>query len=73
MASPRIVSRDEWIAHRKGLLEREKELDRQRDALSAARRDLPCVRVDKEYAFATPEGRATLRDLFGGRRQLVVY
>jgi predicted dithiol-disulfide oxidoreductase (DUF899 family) len=73
MERPRIVSRDEWLTQRKRFLEREKEFDHQRDALSAARRELPCVRVEKDYAFIGPEGRVTLRDLFGGRRQLVVY
>jgi predicted dithiol-disulfide oxidoreductase (DUF899 family) len=73
MESPKIVPRGEWAAQRRRLLEREKEFSRQRDALSAARRELPCVRVDREYVFAAPEGPATLRDLFAGRRQLIVY
>jgi len=70
---PRIVSRDEWTAARKELLAKEKEFNRLRDALSAERRALPCVKVEKDYAFIGPDGRASLRDLFEGRRQLIVY
>jgi predicted dithiol-disulfide oxidoreductase (DUF899 family) len=71
---PTIVSRDEWIAARRRLLAQEKQLDRQRDELSAARRALPCVKVDKEYLFIDADGgRVPLRDLFAGRRQLIVY
>jgi predicted dithiol-disulfide oxidoreductase (DUF899 family) len=73
MSQPKIVSRDEWIFARKELLQKEKELDRRRDALSAERRSLPCVKIEKEYAFEGPGGRVSLRDLFQGRRQLVVY
>jgi predicted dithiol-disulfide oxidoreductase (DUF899 family) len=73
MQRPRIVSRDEWTAERKQLLQREKEFTHQRDALSAARRELPCVKVEKDYVFVGPDGRASLRDLFEGRRQLIVY
>jgi predicted dithiol-disulfide oxidoreductase (DUF899 family) len=68
----RVVSRDEWLAARKKLLKQEKELTRQRDALSAKRRELPWVRVEKEYVFDTPKGKQTLADLFDGRSQLVV-
>jgi predicted dithiol-disulfide oxidoreductase (DUF899 family) len=56
-----------------GLLAREKELTRQRDALAAERRELPWVRVEKPYVFQGPDGEETLADLFGGRSQLVVY
>jgi predicted dithiol-disulfide oxidoreductase (DUF899 family) len=69
----RVVSRDEWLAARKALLAREKELTRQRDRLSAERRQLPWVRVDKAYVFDGPAGRRTLADLFAGRSQLIVY
>ena len=69
---PKIVSRDEWLAARKALLEKEKALTRMRDALSAERRSLPWVRVEKDYVFDTPEGRKTLADLFDGRSQLIV-
>ncbi len=70
---PNVVSRDEWLAERKKLLTKEKELTRARDALNAERRRLPMVEIDKEYVFEGPEGKATLLDLFEGRRQLVVY
>jgi predicted dithiol-disulfide oxidoreductase (DUF899 family) len=72
MSLPKVVSRDEWLAARKELLAREKELTRQRDALSADRRRLPMVKIEKDYAFDGPDGRATLLDLFDGRRQLIV-
>jgi predicted dithiol-disulfide oxidoreductase (DUF899 family) len=71
-ARPKIVSRDEWLTARKALLVEEKELTRRRDALSARRRRLSMVRIEKEYVFEGPDGRATLRDLFEGRRQLIV-
>ena len=68
-----IVSPEEWLAARRELLQKEKDLTRQRDALSAERRRLPWVKVEKQYTFVTPEGRKTLADLFDGRRQLIVY
>src|SRR3984893_14126527 len=74
MKNLEIVSADEWLVARKDLLTREKEFTRQRDALSAARRELPWVKIDKEYVFdGGPKGKETLADLFDGRRQLVVY
>src|SRR5881409_1783242 len=73
MPKPTIVSRDEWTAARKRLLVQEKELTRQRDALSAERRKLPMVAIEKEYVLEGPDGRRTLVDLFGKQRQLVVY
>jgi predicted dithiol-disulfide oxidoreductase (DUF899 family) len=69
----RIVSRDEWIAARKAHLAREKELTRMRDQVSAERRELPWVKVEKGYVFDTPEGKKTLSELFDGRSQLIVY
>ncbi|MDQ1357196.1 MAG: hypothetical protein QOG44_1569 [Acidimicrobiaceae bacterium] len=72
MSLPDVVSRDEWLAARKELLAKEKAFTRQRDALSADRRRLPMVRIEKEYAFTGPDGPATLVDLFAGRRQLIV-
>jgi predicted dithiol-disulfide oxidoreductase (DUF899 family) len=69
----RVVSRDEWLAARRQLLSQEKEFTRRRDELSAERRELPWVRVDKDYVFDTPDGKATLADLFDGRSQLMVY
>jgi predicted dithiol-disulfide oxidoreductase (DUF899 family) len=70
---PKIVSQDEWLAARKPLLIKEKELTRQRDAVNAERRRLPMVKIDKEYTFDGPGGKASLLDLFGGCRQLIVY
>ena len=67
-----VVSRDQWLASRKQLLKKEKELTRARDRLSAERRELPWVKVEKEYVFDTPQGRKTLSDLFEGRSQLIV-
>jgi predicted dithiol-disulfide oxidoreductase (DUF899 family) len=71
--NPKVVSRDEWLAVRKDLLAKEKALTRARDAVSAERRALPWVKVDKEYVFETPDGKRTLADLFDGRSQLIVY
>ena len=68
-----VTSRQEWLAARAALLVKEKELTRLRDELSAARRELPWVKVDKEYIFDTPQGRRTLSELFAGRSQLIVY
>ena len=68
-----IVSEAEWLVARKDLLTREKDFSRQRDALSAARRELPMVKVEKEYIFDGPDGKETLADLFEGRSQLIVY
>lgn len=69
----RIVSRHQWLAERKALLERELAMTHQLDALRAARRDLPWVRLEKPYVFAGPEGKCTLADLFGDRSQLAIY
>jgi len=68
-----VVSRAEWLEARKQLLAEEKEFTQQRDALSARRRALPWVAVEKAYRFEGPEGPASLGDLFGGKSQLVVY
>jgi predicted dithiol-disulfide oxidoreductase (DUF899 family) len=68
-----IVSRDDWIAARKQLLRTEKEFTRERDRLSARRRELPWVKVDKAYVFDGPAGKQSLADLFDGRSQLIVY
>ncbi|MEU4776144.1 DUF899 domain-containing protein [Micromonospora sp. NPDC023644] len=72
MAQQKVVSRDEWEAARAELLVKEKELTRARDALSALRRELPMVRVEKEYVFQGPDGPVDLVGLFDGRRQLIV-
>jgi predicted dithiol-disulfide oxidoreductase (DUF899 family) len=69
---PEVVSRDAWLAARRELLAREKELTKQRDALAADRRRLPMVRVERDYVFTGPEGEVRLADLFHGRRQLMV-
>src|SRR5918995_1391921 len=70
---PRVVSPSEWLEARKRLLIKEKQFTRQRDELSAERRELPWVKVEKEYVFDAPGGRETLRDLFGGHSQLIIY
>ena len=71
--SPKVVSRDEWLVARTNLLMKEKELTRARDALSTQRRELPWVRVEKEYVFDTPDGKKSLAGIFDGRSQLIVY
>jgi predicted dithiol-disulfide oxidoreductase (DUF899 family) len=68
-----IASREDWLVARKTLLAMEKEATRQRDRVNAARRELPWVRVDKDYRFDTPAGRKSLAGLFDGRSQLIVY
>jgi predicted dithiol-disulfide oxidoreductase (DUF899 family) len=73
MKMPPIVSPQEWDAAREELLVKEKELTRARDALAAERRRMPRMAVEKDYRFEGPDGPASLRDLFEGRRQLVVY
>jgi predicted dithiol-disulfide oxidoreductase (DUF899 family) len=70
---PRIATRDEWLAARKDLLVKEKELTRQRDALNVERRNLPMVEIEKDYIFEGPDGTVGLIDLFEGRPQLIVY
>ena len=73
MQPHKIVSRDQWIAARKALLAKEKELTEARDRLSAERRALPWVKVEKPYNFDTPAGKKTLAELFDGKNQLIVY
>lgn len=73
MEPHKVVSRDEWLVARKAHLAREKEFTRHRDRLSAERRALPWVKVDKRYIFDGPNGKQTLADLFAGRSQLVIY
>ena len=72
MMHNRIVTRAEWVDAHKQHLVKEKELTRRRDEVSAARRELPWVKVDKSYVFEGPNGKETLADLFGGRSQLIV-
>ena len=69
----RVVSQEDWLAARRQLLRKEKEFTRLRDQLSAERRELPWLRVEKEYVFDGPDGKETLADLFDGRSQLMVY
>jgi predicted dithiol-disulfide oxidoreductase (DUF899 family) len=73
MTEHTIGTREEWLAARTALLAREKEHTRRGDELARERRELPWVRVDKEYAFATEDGRKTLAELFAGHSQLIVY
>ncbi|WP_437544486.1 thioredoxin family protein [Sorangium sp. So ce367] len=73
MKQPKIVSPAEWLAARRQLLEKEKELTRRQDELAAERQALPWVRLDKTYQFDGPSGRQSLVDLFSGRSQLIVY
>jgi len=72
MEPHRIVSRDEWLVARKAHLACEKALTKARDELRRQRSELPWVRVEKDYAFDGPQGRASLADLFAGRGQLIV-
>lgn len=72
-ALPEVVSEAEWRQARAALLAKEKALTRARDALAAERRRLPMARVAGHYVFEGPDGRATLLDLFEGRRQLLLY
>src|SRR5579863_3770079 len=73
MKTPPIVSPQEWEAARQQLLVKEKALTRARDALASERRRMPWLAVEKQYEFDGPDGKASLLDLFEGRRQLIVY
>ena len=73
MNTPPIVSPEEWASARQELLVKEKEFTRARDRLAAERRRMPWSAVEKAYEFDGPEGKASLLDLFDGRRQLIVY
>ena len=73
MTDHQIASREQWAAAREELLAREKEHTRSADELARQRRELPWVRVEKEYRFATDDGTRTLPELFDGRSQLAVY
>ena len=73
MTEHQVVTPEQWVEARRQLLAKEKEFTRLRDQLSRARRDLPWVRVAKQYEFDGAEGKQTLAQLFGGRSQLVVY
>jgi predicted dithiol-disulfide oxidoreductase (DUF899 family) len=69
----KVASPNEWLEARKQFLIQEKEFTRLRDQLSRQRRELPWVKVDKEYIFHGPKGKETLSELFDGRSQLIVY
>src|SRR4051794_2050700 len=68
-----IVSREQWLEKRKAFLSKEKALTRLRDELSQERRELPWVRMEKDYLFDGPGGKVSLAELFHGRSQLVIY
>src|SRR5580693_6284346 len=73
MTSHNTGTREEWLAARLELLEAEKELTRRSDEVARQRRELPWVRIDKDYRFETDGGSASLADLFNGRSQLLIY
>lgn len=73
MALQKTVSREEWLAARKLLLLREKAFNRERDELSALRRDMPFVLIEDRYVFQTEDGEQSLLDLFGSHKQLIIY
>lgn len=73
MNQHKTVARADWLDARRALLAKEKEFTRLRDELSQERRDLPWVKIDKDYVFDGPDGETSLVDLFGARSQLVVY
>jgi predicted dithiol-disulfide oxidoreductase (DUF899 family) len=73
MSEHTVGTREEWLAARAGLLEREKALTRENDEISRLRRELPWVLVDKEYTFETEGGTKSLAELFDGRSQLLMY
>jgi predicted dithiol-disulfide oxidoreductase (DUF899 family) len=72
MSEHEIVTREQWTVARKAFLKKEKEFTRLRDKLSAERRELPWVRIEKTYVFDTPLGKRTLGDLFDGKSQLII-
>jgi predicted dithiol-disulfide oxidoreductase (DUF899 family) len=69
----KVVSREEWTELRSEILQKEKQLTKQRDALTAEIRSLPWVKIEKEYTFDTTEGKKTFPELFDGKSQLFVY
>jgi predicted dithiol-disulfide oxidoreductase (DUF899 family) len=73
MTTHKVVSQKQWTEARVAHLKKEKELTRLRDELSRERRELPWVKVEKNYVFDTPAGRKSLADLFQGRSQLLIY
>jgi predicted dithiol-disulfide oxidoreductase (DUF899 family) len=73
MTTHKTGTREQWLNARLDLLQEEKELTRRSDELARRRQELPWVRIDKEYRFRTDEGSASLKDLFRGRSQLLIY
>jgi predicted dithiol-disulfide oxidoreductase (DUF899 family) len=73
MATPQVVASKDWLAARKELLAREKEVTKAKDAVDAARRQLPVTEITRTYTFTGPQGEVSLADLFEGRRQLITY
>ena len=73
MTAHKTATREEWLLQRLDLLKAEKELTRQSDEVARQRQELPWVRVEKDYEFKTDDGTASLKDLFRGRSQLIVY
>jgi predicted dithiol-disulfide oxidoreductase (DUF899 family) len=69
----RVVSRQQWLAERRALLAKEKELTHLRDKLNDERRALPWVKIEKNYIFDTPTGEKSLADLFAERSQMLIY
>ena len=72
-AYPDVATRDQWLAARKKLLAREREVTHLRDAVNAERRRLPMVKVEKDYVFEGPDGERRLADMFEGRNQLYIH
>jgi predicted dithiol-disulfide oxidoreductase (DUF899 family) len=73
MSLPKVATQTEWLRARKELLDKEKEMTRQRDSLNTQRRELPMVEVEKDYIFDGPAGPVRLNDMFEGRPQLIIY
>jgi predicted dithiol-disulfide oxidoreductase (DUF899 family) len=73
MENHKVVSPEEWVRARKEFLTKEKEFTHLRDQLNQQRRQLPWVKVDKEYLFESLKGQETFSKLFDGRSQLLVY
>jgi predicted dithiol-disulfide oxidoreductase (DUF899 family) len=73
MQPHKVVSRAEWLAARKAHLAQEKKFSKARDELARQRRELPWVKVEKQFVFDAPGGKESLSDLFAGRNQLIVY
>ncbi len=73
IANPKVVSRAEWLAARRELLAEEKAVTHANEAVARKRRELPWVKIDKDYVFEGPNGKEKLADLFGSRSQLIVY